>query len=39
MKKYLFVAVASLSLLSCDVLKVVATEVLTIPTSTEAAGG
>lgn len=39
MKKYVFVAFASLALISCDVLKVVATEVLTVPTSTEAAGG
>lgn len=39
MKKYIFVAIASLSIVSCDVLQTVATEVLTIPTSTEAAGG
>ncbi|HEY1047127.1 MAG TPA: DUF4197 domain-containing protein [Bacteroidia bacterium] len=39
MKKYIITAFIALSIVSCDVLKTVATEVLTIPTSTEAAGG
>lgn len=39
MKKYLIIAVISMTLVSCDVLKSVATEVLTIPTTEEAAGG
>lgn len=38
MKRYVLMAALSLSLFSCDVLKTVATEVLTVPTSTEAAG-
>ncbi|MBL7836534.1 MAG: DUF4197 domain-containing protein [Bacteroidetes bacterium] len=37
MKRYVLMAVMGLSLVSCDVLKTVATEVLTIPTSGEAA--
>jgi hypothetical protein len=39
MKKLIYASVFCLSLISCDVLKTVATEVLTIPTSEEAAGG
>lgn len=39
MKKYIITAFIAFSIASCDVLKTVATEVLTIPTSTEAAGG
>ena len=43
MKKLLIVSIISVSLISCDVLKTVATEVatdvLSAPTSTEAAGG
>lgn len=39
MKKYIITAFIAFSIVSCDVLKTVATEVLTIPTSTEAAGG
>ncbi len=38
-KSTLIVAVAALFFASCDVLKTVATDILTIPTSTEAAGG
>jgi hypothetical protein len=39
MKKIIYATVFCLSLISCDVLKTVATDVLTIPTSEEAAGG
>jgi hypothetical protein len=43
MKKLLIVSIISVSLISCDVLKTVATEVatdvLSVPSSTEAAGG
>ncbi len=39
MKKIFYVSLLCLSIVSCDVLKTVATEVLTIPTTEEAAGG
>lgn len=39
MKKYFLATVIALSLWSCDVLKTVATEALSIPTTAEAAGG
>jgi hypothetical protein len=39
MKKYIILAFTCLSLVSCDVLKTVATDVLSTPTSSEAAGG
>ncbi len=39
MKKYLILAAACVSLVSCDVLKTVATDILTIPSTEEAAGG
>jgi hypothetical protein len=39
MKKMFYAAMICLSIASCDVLKTVATEVLTVPTSEEAAGG
>jgi hypothetical protein len=39
MKKIFYAAAICLSIVSCDVLKSVATEVLTVPTSEEAAGG
>ncbi len=39
MKKFIYATVFCLSLASCDVLKSVATDVLSIPTNEEAAGG
>lgn len=39
MKKYFIMAALGLSVASCDVMKTVATEVLTTPTTAEAAGG
>lgn len=39
MKKLVLAGIIAVSIASCDVMKTVATEVLTIPTSTEAAGG
>ncbi|MEZ4805036.1 MAG: DUF4197 domain-containing protein [Bacteroidia bacterium] len=39
MKKYIILAFTCFSLVSCDVLKTVATDVLSTPTSAEAAGG
>ncbi len=39
MNKYLMTAIVCFSIVSCDVVKTVAKEVLTIPTSEEAAGG
>lgn len=39
MKKYFILAAACVSLVSCDVLKTVATDVLSIPSTAEAAGG
>jgi hypothetical protein len=39
MKKYILIALLGLSITGCDVLKTVATDVLTMPTTAEAAGG